>query len=300
MWIQFVDFIAMKRIPDSELILNADGSVYHLQLKPEHIADNVIVVGDPGRVRLVSSFFDHIEYKISNREFVTHTGTYKNTRFTVISTGIGTDNIDIVINELDAAVNIDLSTKTVKEEKRSLNIVRIGTSGALQGEIPVDSFLLSEKAMGFDGLLHFYSDKLNVNEKEVSDSFCVHTKWNENLARPYVVSASSELMSKLDHGVYKGMTATASGFYAPQGRILRLQPQMDEFPELLASFSYDGLKITNFEMETSALYGLSKALGHHACTVCAIIANRKNKQFSKKHDQTINELIAHVLNNLTI
>lgn len=290
----------MERIPDSELILNADGSVYHLQLKPEHIADNVIVVGDPGRVELISSFFDHIEYKISNREFVTHTGFYKDNRFTVISTGIGTDNIDIVINELDAAVNIDLSTKSVKQKKRSLNIVRIGTSGAIQNDIPVDSFLLSEKAIGFDGLLHFYSDKLNVKENEISNQFCKHTNWNMDLAKPYVISASPKLIAKLEKGVHKGMTATASGFYAPQGRILRLQPAMNDFPELLSTFSYEGLKITNFEMETSALYGLSKALGHHACTVCAIIANRKNKQFSKKHDQTINDLIIHVLSNLTI
>jgi uridine phosphorylase len=290
----------MDRIPDSELILNPDGSVYHLKLKPEHVADNVIVVGDPGRVQLVSSFFDHIEYKISNREFVTHTGSYKNNRFTVISTGIGTDNIDIVLNELDAAVNIDLSTKQIKKEKRSLNIVRIGTSGAIQSDIPIDSFLLSEKAIGFDGLLHFYSDKLNVKENEISDQFCKHTNWNTDLAKPYVISASPQLIAKLDRGVYKGITATASGFYAPQGRVLRLQPAMDDFPELLSSFSYGNLKVTNFEMETSALYGLSKALGHHACTVCAIIANRKNKQFSKKHDTTIKELIIHVLSNLTI
>jgi len=290
----------MTRIPDSELIINPDGSVYHLQLKPEHIADNVIVVGDPGRVAMVSSFFDTIEIKISNREFVTHTGSYKGTRFTVLSTGIGTDNIDIVINELDAAVNIDLETKLVKDEKRSLNIVRIGTSGALQEEIPVDSFLLSEKAMGFDGLLHFYSNDLNVKETDISDAFIKHTNWNSNLAKPYVVSASEELVEKLGEGTLKGITATASGFYAPQGRVLRLQPAMADFPEDLSSFEYNGLKITNFEMETSALYGLSKALGHNACTVCAIIANRKSKKFSANHDLPIRKLILHVLSNLTI
>ncbi|MGB1002854.1 MAG: nucleoside phosphorylase [Salibacteraceae bacterium] len=290
----------MNRIPDSELIINPDGSVYHLHLKPEHIADNIIVVGDPGRVKLISSFFDSIEYQISNREFVTHTGTYKNTRFTVLATGIGTDNIDIVLNELDAAVNIDLSTKIVKNEKRSLNIVRIGTSGALQSEIPVDSFLLSEKAMGFDGLLHFYSSALDVNEEEISKAFCKHANWNDNLAKPYVVSASKSLTKKLEQGTIKGITATASGFYAPQGRVLRLPTEMPNYPEMLSSFSYEGLKVTNFEMETSALYGLSKALGHKAVTLCAIIANRKTKQFSENHDLPIHGLITHVLNNLTI
>jgi uridine phosphorylase len=290
----------MTRIPDSELIINPDGSVYHLHLKPEHIADNVIVVGDPGRVELVSSYFDTIEVKISNREFVTHTGSYKGTRFTVLSTGIGTDNLDIVINELDAAVNIDLETKLVKDEKRSLNIIRIGTSGALQEEIPVDSFLLSEKAMGFDGLLHFYSNDLNVKETDIADAFVKHTNWNSDLAKPYVVSASQMLSNKLGKGTFKGITATASGFYAPQGRILRLKPAMADFPEDLSSFEYNGLKITNFEMETSALYGLSKALGHQACTVCAIIANRKSKKFSANHDAPIKALILHVLNNLTI
>ncbi len=290
----------MKRIPDSELIINPDGSVYHLCLKPEHVADNVIVVGDPGRVQRISNHFDTIEYQINNREFVTHTGTYKGTRFTVIATGIGTDNIDIVLNELDAAVNIDLQTKTVKEELRSLNIVRIGTSGALQPEIEIDSFLLSEKAMGFDGLMHFYSNKLGINEKEIADAFCAHANWNESLAQPYVVSASNILMEKLKENTSQGITATASGFYAPQGRVLRLQPEMPNYPETLSSFSHKNLKVTNFEMETSALYGLSKALGHHACTLCAIIANRKTKQFSKNHDLPIDRLILHVLNNLTI
>ena len=290
----------MSRIPDSELILNPDGSVYHLHLKPEHIADNIIVVGDPGRVALISSFFDTIEFQVSNREFVTHTGMYKGTRFTVISTGIGTDNIDIVINELDAAVNIDLKSKQIKTEKRSLNIVRIGTSGALQAEIPIDSFLMSEKAMGFDGLLHFYADENNVLEHDIANHFCAHSNWSSALAKPYVVSASSKLLKKLSKGVYTGITATASGFYAPQGRVLRLNPAMKNFPEALSSFDYNGLKITNFEMETSALYGLSKSLGHQACTLCAIIANRKTKEFSKDHDAPIKALILHVLDNLTI
>lgn len=292
----------MQRIPDSELIINPDGSVYHLHLKPAHIADDVIVVGDPGRVALVSSFFDSIEFEIANREFVTHTGTYRGKRITVISTGIGTDNLDIVINELDAAVNINLETKEILPEKRSLNIIRIGTSGALHADIPVDSFLLSEKAMGFDGLMHFYKDDAHIKEHEIADAFCTHANWNSNLAKPYVISASKELISKLGKGesVFTGVTATASGFYAPQGRVLRLTPEMNNFPELLASFSYHNARITNFEMETSALYGLSAALGHHACTLCAIIANRASKTFSSKHDDTVKDLILHVLNNLTI
>ena len=290
----------MKKIADSELIINPDGSVYHLHLRPEHIADNVILVGDPGRVQLISSFFDTIEHRISNREFVTHTGIYKNTRFTVIATGIGTDNIDIVMNELDAAVNIDLKTKQIKDDKKSLNLVRIGTSGALQADIPIDSFLLSEKAMGFDGLMHFYSSELNVNEVEIAEEFCKYANWNENLAKPYVISASESLTKRLEKGTRKGITATASGFYAPQGRVLRLSPQMPNYPETLSNFSTGDLKVTNFEMETSALYGLSKALGHEACTICAIIANRKTKEFSKNPELPINKLIKHVLNNLTI
>lgn len=290
----------MKPIADSELILNADGSVYHLCLKPENIADNVIVVGDPGRVAKVSSFFNTIEFEVSNREFVTHTGTYKGSRFTVISTGIGTDNIDIVLNELDAAVNIDLNTKEIKSNKKSLNIVRIGTSGALQETIPIDSFLISEKAMGFDGLMHFYEAKSTVCEAQIADDFCKHSNWNPDLAKPYVVPGNPDLIKKLEKNSLKGITATASGFYAPQGRVLRLNPSIENFHDSLSSFQFGDLKITNFEMETSALYGLSSALGHKACTICAIIANRKTKEFSSDHESTIEQLIEKVLNNLTI
>jgi uridine phosphorylase len=290
----------MTKIPDSELILNPDGSVYHLHLLPQHIANNVILVGDPGRVEMVSSFFDTVEVKISNREFVTHTGTFKGQQVTVISTGIGTDNIDIVLNELDAAVNIDLKTKEILSKKRSLNLIRIGTSGALHSDIPVDSFLISEKAMGFDGLLHFYEIGNEFNNQELVDEFCQYSHWPEKLAQPYVVDASPFLLEKLGAGLHRGITATASGFYAPQGRTLRLNPRIEKFPELLAGFSSNGLRITNFEMETSALYGLSIALGHHACTICAIIANRETKTFSLNHSIPIENLIQHVLNNLTI
>lgn len=289
----------MQRIPDSELIINSDGSVYHISLRPEHIAKNVIVVGDPGRVEAVSAQFDEILHKVENREFVTHTGMYNGKKMTVCSTGIGTDNIDIVLNELDAAVNIDLETKLVKEEHTALNIVRIGTSGALHESIPVDSFLISKKAMGFDGLMHFYQDPNNILDKEIADKFCAHANWNDQLAKPYVVSASHDLFDKLKHDCIPGITATASGFYAPQGRVLRLQPTMANFPETLASFEHEGMPITNFEMETSALYGLSQSLGHNACTICAIIANRKTKAFGTDHQGVITRLITHVLDALT-
>lgn len=289
----------MQRIPDSELIINSDGSVYHIKLKPEHIAKDVIVVGDPGRVKAISDRFDEVLYVIENREFVTHTGMYNGKKITVCATGIGTDNIDIVLNELDAAVNIDLETKLVKENHTSLNIVRIGTSGALHESIPVNSFLISKKAMGFDGLMHFYQDPENILEQEVANAFCAHANWNDQLAKPYVVSASKDLYNLLQHNCHPGITATASGFYAPQGRVLRLQPTMRNFPELLASFEYDGMPVTNFEMETSALYGLAQSLGHNACTVCAIIANRKTKAFSSDYQSVIHNLITHVLEALT-
>lgn len=289
----------MQRIPDSELIINKDGSVYHINLKPEHIAKNVIIVGDPGRVKIVSDKFDEVLYRIENREFVTHTGMYNGHKVTVCATGIGTDNIDIVLNELDAAVNIDLQTKIVKETHTALNLVRIGTSGALHESIPVNSFLISKKAMGFDGLMHYYQDPNNALEKHISDEFCKHANWNDQLAKPYVISASEDLFETLKKNCIPGITATASGFYAPQGRVLRLQPTMQNFPETLANFEYEGMPVTNFEMETSALYGLAKNLGHHACTICAIIANRKTKAFSSDHQEVINRLIIHVLDALT-
>lgn len=288
----------MEKIKDSELIVNTDGSIYHLHLKPEHIADDVIVVGDPGRVNEVARFFDRIEFEIENREFLTKTGWYNNKRITVLSTGIGTDNIDIVLNELDAAVNIDLTTKQVLPHKRVLNIIRIGTSGALHADIPVDSFLMSTKGMGFDGLMHYYES--SHLETEISDAFITYGGWSKQMAQPYVVSCSNELAKKFSHGTLSGITATALGFYAPQGRVLRLKPTMDQFPEMLAGFNYQGMRITNFEMETSALYGLAKNLGHHPLTICAIIANRESKTFSADHQATVRKLIQFVLNNLTM
>lgn len=291
--------INSRIIPDSELIVNQDKSIYHIHLREEHVADNVIVVGDQGRVERVSMHFDKIEAKIENREFVTHVGTYNGKKITVMSTGIGTDNIDIAINELDAAVNIDLETKKVKPNLRKLNIVRIGTSGALQGDIPVDSFVLSEYGLGFDGLLHYYDFDYSKKEKELNKAFKKYSDWAKKPARPYFVEGSQELISKLEKGTIKGITATASGFYGPQGRILRLPLKRNDLNEVLTNFYFDNHRITNFEMETSALYGLGKMLGHNCATVCAIIANRIAQKYSADYKKTVDKLIVNVLEKLT-
>lgn len=286
-------------IPETELILNPNGSVYHLQLLPENIADNIIIVGDQGRVETVSSFFDTVDFKVQNREFITHTGSYKGKRVTVISSGIGTDNIDILMNELDALVNIDLKNRTVKAEKRSLNIVRIGTSGALQQDIPVDSFVFSAYGLGFDGLLNYYLDLPKANEDSISNAFIKQTQWSEKLPFPYVIEASQSLSEKIGHDMIKGITATAPGFYGPQGRKLRLTPWVEDFNQQLTDFNYQQWCITNFEMETSALYGLGKLMGHQTATVCAIIANRVIKQYSKNYHIAVEKLILTVLERLT-
>ena len=286
-------------IPESELIVNKDGSIYHLSLKEEHIADDVIVVGDQDRVEKISSRFDKIEFKRNHREFFTHTGYYKGKRLTVLSHGIGTDNIDIVLNELDAAVNVDLQTREIKENKRSLNIVRLGTSGSLQEDIPVDSFLISEYAFGFDGLVHFYEGESSNDEHELEEAFIKHTQWNPNRARPYVRKADQSLMDKIGEGMFKGITVTATGFYGPQGRELRLPTTTKDFAQSMGSFTYGDKRITNFEMETSGIYALGNLLGHKCCTACAIIANRITNEFSKDHEKTINNLIDNTLHKLT-
>jgi uridine phosphorylase len=288
-----------KKIQESELILNPDGSIYHIKLKPEHIASDVIVVGDPARVELISKRFDKIDCKISNREFITHTGWFNNKRITVIATGIGTDNIDIVLNELDAAVNIALENRTIKKEKTSLNIIRIGTSGALQEDIPVDSLVVSSHGIGFDGLLHFYAGWDKYSEEKITEAFIQQTGWKAECPKPYIIEGSNNLINKIGDGMIKGITATASGFYGPQGRILRIQPSMPNLNESLTNFNFSGLKITNFEMETSALYGLGKILGHNTCTVCAIIANRIIRQYSKDYKKTVERLIDQVLERLS-
>jgi len=286
-------------IAETELILNPNGSVYHLKLLPENIAENIIIVGDQGRVETVSRFFDTIDFKVQNREFITHTGTYNGKRIMVISSGIGTDNIDILINELDAAVNIDLETRMIKKDRISLNIVRIGTSGALQQDIPVDSFVVSTHGLGFDGLLNYYLDLPKVNENEVSEAFIEQTNWHKNLPFPYVVKGSEMLINKIGFDLIKGITATAPGFYGPQGRKLRLSPWVEDFNQQLTDFKYKENRITNFEMETSALYGLGALLGHQTCTVCTIIANRVAKKYSQNYHASVEQLIQLVLERLT-
>lgn len=288
----------MNKIAPSELIINPDGSIYHINLKPEHVASNIIFVGDQNRVAKVANLFDTIEFETQKREFKTITGTYKNKKFMVISTGIGPDNIDIVVNELDALVNIDLETRTVKKEHTALNIVRIGTSGSLQDHIPVDSFVLAKYGLGFDGLLHAYECE-HILEKEMEDAFIEHTNYSNRKSRPYIVKNDGELENILiSDKIFTGITATAGGFYGPQGRILRLDIQDPELNHKIDNFDYNGVKITNLEMETSAIYGLSKLLGHKAASMNCIIANRANLTFSKDPYKAIENLIEYTLNKL--
>lgn len=283
----------------SELIINPDGSIYHLNLTPSQIADTIITVGDPDRVENVSQYFDTIEVKAHKREFKTHTGTYKGKRISVISTGIGTDNIDIVFNELDALINIDFTTLTLKKELKSLDIIRIGTSGAIQPEIAIDSFLVSELAIGFDNLLHFYTNT-SFQDEDFSEAFIKHTHWSAKKSAPYVVPADEGLLQLFSsEKIVKGCTATNVGFYGPQGRVLRLATQDAGLNEKLASFEYNTKKITNLEMETSGIYAMAKLLGHRAVSLNAILANRPLGTFSIQPQQTIDALIQHTLELLT-
>ena len=285
-------------IKQSELILNSDGSIYHLHLRPEDLAPTIITVGDPDRVDQVSKYFDYIDFKQHKREFKTHTGTLNNKRMTVLSTGIGSDNVDIVLNELDALVNIDFETRQLKTNLSSLNIVRIGTSGALQSDVPIDSFLMSTHGLDINGMLPSYRIE-TIRNKAFEKAFCVHTDWNNDRAQPVVVENSKTLEHQLyENHILTGVTATCGGFYGPQGRMLRLEPKDSVFRSKLQSFRYEDLKITNFEMETSAIYGLSKLLGHQACSMNAILANRANGTFSKTAEKTIDKLIQYTLNKL--
>ena len=286
----------MKVIKDTELILTAERKVYHLNIVGNEIADTIIIVGDMARVKQVSKHFSKIDFEIENREFLTHTGEYGGKRISVLSTGIGTDNIDIVLNELDAVKNIDLNTRTIKEHKKSLNIIRLGTSGALQKDIEVDSFLMATHGLGFDGLAHFYKSE-NIIDEKMSSAFSAHSNWPNNLASPYIVKASEKLLAKFA-GFTSGITATAPGFYAPQGRELRIRPAIDNLHEKMNTFGFEGNRITNFEMETSALYFLGKALGHNTLTICAIIGNRISETQSKDYKKTVDRLILSVLEKL--
>lgn len=286
-------------IKESELILNPDGSIYHLNLRPEQVADTIILVGDPNRVPRVSAYFDTIEFSTQKREFCTHTGTYKGKRLTALSTGIGPDNIDIVINELDALFNIDLQTRKPKEQLTSLNIVRFGTSGSLQADIPVDSFVLSSHGLGMDNMLHAYKDAPKVREIAMEEAFMAHTQWNTDKGRPYIVGCGETLKQRLlTDKVFEGITGTAPGFYGPQGRMLRLPVQDPTLNDKLHSFNYKGYRMTNLEMETSAIYGLSKLLGHQAVSLNAIIANRAAGTFTKDTKKVVENLIVYGLEQL--
>jgi uridine phosphorylase len=283
----------------SELILNQDGSVYHLNLRPENIATTIILVGDQDRVDKVTKYFDNIEFTTQKREFRTTTGTYKNKRISVISTGIGSDNIDIVLNELDALANIDLSTRKIKENFTQLSFIRIGTSGSLQADIPVNSFVLSSHGLDLNGLLHFYQIE-SISHPAIENAFVKHTNWSEKKAHPIIVSNSTSLANKLASPiVFQGVTATAGGFYGPQGRVLRLALEDVNLNNKIDSFSFEGNRITNLEMETSAIYGLSQLLGHHAVSLNAVIANRANGTFSENPSKIVADLIEYTLKKLT-
>ena len=285
-------------IQSSELILNPDGSVYHLNLKPENIAHDIIFVGDQNRVEKITQFFESIEFSTQKREFKTQTGIFKGKRITVMSTGIGPDNIDIVINELDALVNIDLKTKMPKEKLTALNIIRIGTSGSLQADIPVDSFVMSKFGLGLDNMLRSYLID-EVSNIDMEDAFVKHTNWDPKKGKPYVIACSEKLEKIIESDkMHKGITATAGGFYGPQGRVLRLNIQDEDLNSKMDNFQFEGNRITNLEMETGAIYGLSALLGHNALSLNAIIANRASGTFSEDPYKAVDELIAYTLDKL--
>ncbi|WP_293872400.1 nucleoside phosphorylase [Flavobacterium sp.] len=285
-------------IKSSELILNPDGSVYHLNLKPEHIAHDIIFVGDQNRVEKITQFFDRIEFSTQKREFKTQTGIYKGKRITVMSTGIGPDNIDITMNELDALVNIDFETRQPKEKLTVLNIVRIGTSGSLQENIPVDSFVMGEFGLGLDNMLRSYVIDA-ICETAMEDAFIKHTNWDIRKGKPCVIACSETLKNKFDSElIHKGITGTAGGFYGPQGRVLRLAIQDPELNSKMDNFNFNGIRMANLEMETSAIYGLGKLMGHHCLSLNAIIANRANGTFSANPYKAVDALIQYALGKL--
>ena len=288
-----------ESIKSSELILTPEGKIYHLNLAPSELAPTVITVGDPGRVEMVSKYFDSIEVKAEHREFKTHTGNYKGKRISVISTGIGPDNIDIVFNELDALVNIDFENRTIKKKLTSLDIIRIGTSGSLTDEIEVDSFLISAIGIGLDNVMHYYNDIDTIFERDFAQKFIDHTQWNPDNSVPYAVKADKSLLEKLSSDkTFKGITITNVGFYGPQGRVLRARLRDENLNEKLTSFRINKKKITNMEMETATMYGMSKLLGHSAISMNAIIANRATGSFSKNSYKTIDELIQYTLEKI--
>ena len=288
-----------KTFAPSELIINEDGSIFHLHLTPQQIADKIMLVGDPGRVSLVASYFDEKEFEVESREFKTITGTYKGKRLTVLSTGIGCDNIDIVMNELDALANIDFETRMEKDEHRTLTLVRIGTCGGLQPNTPTGTYIASVKSIGFDGLLNFYAGRNEVCDLPLEEAFKAHMNWSPLLAAPYVIDANAELIDRIAaDDMVRGITIACGGFFGPQGRELRIPLADPKQNEKVESFVYQGLHITNFEMESSALAGLSALLGHKAMTCCMVIANRLAKEVNANYKNSINRLIELVLDRI--
>jgi len=285
----------MNRIAESELIINSRGAIYHLDLRPEELAPTIITVGDPERVHAVSKHFDSIEHRSAHREFVTHTGVLGKKRLSVVSTGIGTDNIDIVLNELDALANIDFSTRTIKPELSHLTIVRVGTSGSLQADIPVDSYVASTHGLGIDNLLNFYRQENNHEELDILQAFNRHTQMDYRLAAPYIASAGPSIQKHFVDGFHRGITVTCPGFYGPQGRVLRLNLVNHELVDRLTGFRFGNHRITNFEMETSGIYGLGKLLGHQCLSLSAIVANRVDRVFSKDGNAVVEGLIKKTL-----
>jgi uridine phosphorylase len=289
----------MNRIAESELIINDRGAVYHINCRPEEIANTIITVGDPDRVKEVSKHFDTIEFRNHHREFVVHTGFIGKKRISCVSTGIGPDNIDIVVNELDALVNIDFETRTIREKLTSLNIIRVGTSGSLQKEIPVDSFVASTHGLGLDNLMNFYQQVNNEEEKQLLQAFNTHTQMHQRISMPYINTADISLLKHFVTDYHQGITVTCPGFYGPQGRVLRMGLTHPELIDQLTSFSFGKYHITNFEMETSAIYGMGRVLGHHCLSLSAIVANRISKEFSKDGGAAVENLIKKTLDIIT-
>ena len=289
----------MQRIPDSELIINDRGAIYHLDVRPDELADTIIVVGDPDRVKKVSAYFDRVEFKLQHREFITHTGYVGNKRLSCISTGIGPDNIDIVFNELDALANIDFNTRTIKDTLTKLKIIRFGTSGSLQADIPVDSLVASTHGLGLDNLLNFYQYTKASADREMADAFVAQTGLDTTITIPYCFSGSEMLLDKFGNEFYKGITVTCPGFFGPQGRVLRLGLASPGLVDKLTHFRFHNHRITNFEMETSAIFGLGRLLGHHCMSVNAIVANRVKKEFSKDSNKAVENMIRQSLEILS-
>ena len=289
----------MPLLAEPDLIVNADGSVYHICMRPEDLADTVIVVGDPQRVHEISEHFTGIDHRASNREFISQTGYYRGKRITALSTGIGTDNCDIVMHDLDALANFNIKTRVQNRELRSLNIIRIGTSGSIQADVPVNSFGLSTHAVGLDNLLHFYKGTPGIIDREMTEAFAAHAAWPRDLSKPYFVKGSDRLVNLFRPYAVAGITVTAPGFYGPQGRFLRLPLTDPDMIKKLQSFRFQGHRIVNFEMETSALYGLGALMGHEMVTICTLIANRATGDYNPDHKKVVNNLIALVLDLIT-